>query len=186
MKMMQFLKSHWLGPWLVAALCVLVLTPAVPQKADATAVEYAVMLALIIVVCVTAVSPLGINSEAWGAIGGQFQTAAGGAELANTEGDWPKEISRLSKTIGAAEAMMGLTSSCDDCGELRNNLQQIIGTASLLKSRAIGVVASCNPNGVIEGNEQCDPIAVPTGCPTSTTQFLFCNDECQCQGIATP
>ena len=56
MKMMQFLKTHWFGPWLVAALCVLVLTPAVPQKAEATTVEYAVMLALIIVVCITGVS----------------------------------------------------------------------------------------------------------------------------------
>ena len=183
---MKFLKSHRFGPWLVAALCVLVLTPAVPQKAEATAVEYAVMLALIIVVCITDVSALGINGEAWGAIGGQFQTAAGGAELANTEGNWPKEISRLSKTIGAAEAMMGLTSSCDNCGELRNKLQQIIGTASLLKSRAIGDVASCNPNGVIQGNEQCDPLAEPTGCPVNTVQALFCNDECECQAIPTP
>jgi Flp pilus assembly pilin Flp len=183
MKMMQFLKSHWFGPWLVAALCVLVLTSAVPQKAEATTVEYAVMLALIIYVCITNVSPQGINSEAWGAIGGQLQKAGDDAALANSEGDRAREISRLSKAGGLAEALMGMTSSCADCSELRNNLQQIIGLAAALKSEALGVTSACNPDGVIGGGEQCDPLATPTGCEVLTV-VTFCSAECQCEPIS--
>ncbi len=157
-----------------------------PQKAAATAVEYAVMLALIIVVCITDVSAseLPQNGAALNAITGQFQVAANAAALANSAGDRAKEISRLSKTIGMAEALMGMTSSCNTCDELRTHLQQVIGLAALLKSQALGVGA-CSPNGVIQGNEQCDPLAVPTGCPVLTVPS-FCNDECQCETIIIP
>jgi len=183
MEITKILKTSWFGPWLVAAVCVLVLTPAMPQKAAATAVEYAVMLALIIVVCITDVSAseLHQNGAALNAITGQFQAAANGAAVANSAGDRAKEISRLSKVIGLASALMGMTSSCDACVDLRSDLQQIIGLAAVLKSQALGVGA-CSPDGVIQGNEQCDPLAVPTGCPVLTVPS-FCNDECQCEPI---
>jgi Flp pilus assembly pilin Flp len=182
MEIIKILKTSSLGPWLVAALCVLVLTAAMPQTASATAVEYAVMLALILVTCITDVSASGLPQDgaALNAITAQFQTAANAAALANSEGDRAKEISRLGKTLGAAEALMGMTSSCDTCDDLRTHLQQIIGLAALLKSRALGVGGACNPDGVIQGGEQCDPLAVPTGCPVLTVPS-FCSDECQCE-----
>jgi Flp pilus assembly pilin Flp len=98
----------------VAALCVLLLTFTTPRKAEATAVEYAVMLALIIVVCITSVTERSSQNE-WGVVGGHLIAAAGDAAEANSMGDRTKEISRLSKAIGAAKALMGITTSCDNC-----------------------------------------------------------------------
>ena len=174
MKIAKVMKGSWFGPWVVAALCALLLTYASPRKAEATAVEYAVMLALIIVVCITAdVPPSKSTSESWSVVGNQLITAANGAADANSAGDQSREISRLSKAIGAADALMGMTSSCDDCNQASSDLQEIIGLAGLLKARALGV-AACP-----EGSEQCDPLAVPTGCPIAIVP-TFCNDECMC------
>ncbi len=181
MKIARVLKSSWFGPWLVAALCVLLLTFTTPRKAEATAVEYAVMLALIIVVCITAITDRSSQNE-WSVVGKQLTAAATDAAAANSAGDQTKEASRLSKTIGAAKAMMGITTSCDNCDEVRTDLQQIIGLAELLRSRARGVVSACNPDGVIDPNEQCDPLAVPTGCPVLTFP-TFCSDQCLCEPI---
>ena len=181
MKIARVLKTSWFGPWLVAALCVLLLTFTTGRKAEATAVEYAVMLALIIVVCVTAITEKSSQNE-WTVVGNHLIAAGGDAEEANSVGDRTKEISRLSKAIGAAKALMGITSSCDDCDEVRTDLQEIIGLAELLKSRALGEVSACTPDGVIEPGEQCDPLAVPTGCPV-TTFPTFCSDQCLCEPI---
>src|SRR5438477_9297221 len=173
---MKFLKSHWLGPWLVGGLCALVLlTSAAPPKADAaTMAEYGLLLALIAVVCIGAL----FEAPPGQVVRNQLQAAVEGARLARSEGDQHKEVGRLSKAIGAAEALMGMTSSCDGCDELRGGLQQIIGQLTLFKSEALGVSGTCNPNGVVQGNEQCDPLAVPTGCPTNTLEVRFCNVEC--------
>jgi len=181
MEITKILKTSWFGPWLVAAVCVLVLTPAMPQKAAATAVEYAVMLALIIVVSITAIDELSQNPAALNALITQFQAAAAGAALANTDGNRPKEIGGLGKTIGLAEALMGLTSPCNTCDTLRTQLQQIIGIAAFLKGQALGVASTCNPDGVIEDGEQCDPLIQPNGgCPILTVPS-FCNARCQCE-----
>ena len=191
MATVEFLRTSWCGPWIIAALCVLVLIPMMPDKAEATAVEYAVFLALIIVICIT---PIVDRGESWDVLGKQLQNAAQAAQDANTSGEQHKEASRLAKTIGAAEGMMGLLTSCDDTcidtdnvgkgfadvDELRNALQRVIGTASLLKARALAGGGTCNPDGVIRPTEQCDPLATPTGCPI-TTERSFCNDECECQ-----
>lgn len=178
MKIARVLKTSWFGPWLVAALCVLLLTFTTRRTAEATAVEYAVMLALIIVVCVTAITEKSSQNE-WTVVGSHLIAAGGDAEEANSVGDRTKEISRLSKAIGAAKALMGITSSCD---EVRTDLQEIIGLAGLLKSRALGGVSACTPDGVIEPGEQCDPLAVPTGCPATTFES-FCSDQCLCEPI---
>lgn len=182
MKTMKLLKRSWFGPWLVGLLCVLVLVATTPREAAAGLVEYAVILFLTAVVAIVFLELEGVNQGS-PVVLGQLETAVNGAALANSEGDPHTEITKLSKAMGAAEALMGMTASCDDCADLRSDLQQIIGLLALLKSQALGVVTTCEPNGVIQGNEQCDPLAVPTGCPTSTTEFIFCNDECQCQGI---
>ena len=124
----------------------------------------------------------------------QLQTAAQAAQDANTAGEQHEDASRLAKTIGAAEGMMGLLTFCDDTridtdnvgkgftdvDELRNVLQPVIGTAALLKARALAGAGTCNTDGVIQSTEQCDPLATPTGCPI-TTERSFCNDECECQ-----
>jgi hypothetical protein len=176
MKIMNILKNRSFAACLVAVLCVSLLTP---RKADAGLVEYPFILALIEILVI--IVPEGTPG---GVVGNQLLTAVEGAALANSEGNRPKEISRLGKVIGLAEALMGITSSCGDaCGALRGDLQQVIGIAANLKSLALGVVASCHPNGVIQGNEQCDPLAVPTGCPVLILPS-FCSDECQC--VLTP
>jgi len=74
----------------------------------------------------------------------QLQTAAQAAQDANTAGEQHEDASRLAKTIGAAEGMMGLLTSSDDkcidtdsvgkgftdVNELRNARQRVIGTAA--------------------------------------------------------
>ena len=116
----------------------------------------------------------------------QLQTAAEGARAAHVVGNRVVEISRLSKAIGAAEALTGMTSACDDCGDLRSTLQQIIGQAALLKTAVVGASGSCQPNGIIGPTEQCDPLAVPIGCPTNATLPFYCSDECTCQVAPIP
>ena len=181
MKIAKVLKTSWFGLWLVAALCVMLLTFTTPRKAVATSVEYPIMLALIIVVCITATTDVSSQNN-WSVVGGHLIAAGGDAEEANSVGDRTKEISNLGKAIGTAEALMGITTSCDNCDEVRTDLQEIIGLAGLLKSRALGVVSACNPDGVIEPGEQCDPLAVPTGCPATTFES-FCSDQCLCEPI---
>ncbi len=177
------LKGSWPGPWAMGVLCVLVLLFMLPQEAPApTAVEYAVMLALIIVVCITDISAVSLPPGSR-VVSSQLLTAGNDAATANDEGDRPKEIGRLSKVIGAAEALMGMSSSCEGCDELRNNLQQIIGLAAFLKGNALasaGGGGRCDPDGFIQRTEQCDPLAVPTGCPVTTT-LTFCSEDCRCQ-----
>jgi Flp pilus assembly pilin Flp len=183
MKTMKLLKRSWLGPWLVGVLCVLVLVATTPREAAAaTIIEYALLAALLSIAAIAMITLPEPNSGAH-VVFGQLETAVNAAALANSEGDQPKEISRQSKALGAAEALMGMTTPCDACGELRDVLQQIIGLVALMKSQTLGVASTCNPNGVIQGNEQCDPLAVPTGCPVNPVQAVFCNDECQCQAI---
>jgi pilus assembly protein Flp/PilA len=192
MKFAKVLKGTRLGPWLVAVLCALLLTYTSPRKAEATAVEYAVMLALIIVVCITAItadSP-GTN-HAYTRVGDQLKAAVNSAFDANSDGDTPKEIAGLSKTIGALKAMIAMaSSSCEDsvtdCTMLRENLQKFIGVAGERKAQALSAVG-CNINGVIQGNEQCDPLApLPNGGCPATTFPTFCSDECLCVPVVTP
>ncbi|MGA9721766.1 MAG: hypothetical protein WBQ86_04880 [Candidatus Binatus sp.] len=181
MKIAKVLKTSGFGLWLVAALCVMLLTFTTPRKAVATSVEYPIMLALIIVVCITATTDVSSQNN-WSVVGGHLIAAGGDAEEANSVGDRTKEISNLGKAIGTAEALMGITTSCDNCDEVRTDLQEIIGLAGLLKSRALGGVSACTPDGVIEPGEQCDPLAVPTGCPATTFES-FCSDQCLCEPI---
>ncbi len=182
MTMMKILTDTWFGPWLVAGLCVLIVIPALPQKGEATLIELLVTIAVIAVLVDE--EPFAPNpGDAWGVLGNQLQTSVAGAIDADSNGDEPKVFINVVKALGAAEAMMGMTSSCNTstCDHKRSLLQQIIGGLASVKSSLLGVSSTCNPNGVVQGNEQCDPSAVPNGCPTGTTERLFCNDECQCQ-----
>ena len=168
---------------LTGFLCIALSILPVP-KASAVSVEYPVLLALIIVVVVTSTqSDLPQGSQV---VINQLQTAAEGARAANMVGNRVAELSRLSKAIGATEALMGMTSDCDECGDLKDVLQQIIGQAALLKTRAVGASGSCQPNGIIGPNEQCDPLAASTGCPVNTIEPTYCSDECRCELAPTP
>jgi len=168
---------------LTGFLCIALSILPVP-KASAVSVEYPVLLALIIVVVVTSTqSDLPQGSQV---VINQLQTAAEGARAANMVGNRVAELSRLSKAIGATEALMGMTSDCEECGDLRDTLQQIIGQAALLKTRAVGASGTCQPNGIIGPNEQCDPLAIQTGCPVNTIEPTYCSDECRCELAPTP
>jgi hypothetical protein len=132
MKIIKIQKAHWRKPCLVA-LCALALTSTPPREAAADLTEYALLSTLI----------GGIRLEVEADFGTSFvemvdrlQSAAESARAANLQGDQATEIPNLSKVIGAANALMGMTSSCDVCVELRDDLRQVIEIASNLKLQA--------------------------------------------------
>jgi Flp pilus assembly pilin Flp len=168
---------------LMGFLCIALSILPVP-KASAVSVEYTVLLALIIVATIdVSKSVLPQGSQV---VINQLKTAAEGARAANMVGNRAAELSRLSKAIGATEALMGMTSDCDECGDLRDVLQQIIGHAALLKTSIVGASGTCQPNGIIGPNEQCDPLAIQTGCPVNTIEPTYCSDECRCELAPSP
>ncbi len=184
MKIMQILKRYWFGRLLVVALCVLLLTAMVtttpPRKANATLIELLVVIA-IIAVLIADVAPPTVNPHAWGMLLNQLKTSIDDASAADSEGDWPKVIGSLGKAGGKAEALMGMVTPCDSCDDVKEMLQDVIGIIALNKSRIVGS-ERCHPDGIVQGNEECDPLAKPTGCPTDPQRNLnfYCNDECQC------
>jgi hypothetical protein len=167
---------------LVGVVCITLLI--VPLKAIAGLTEYALILALIAIIAIAALKlPLPPGASL---VVDQLSTAVEGARAANIVGNSTTELTRLSKAIGSAQALLGMTAACAECGEFRNTLQQIIGQAALLKTRIAGATASCNPNGIVQPNEQCDPLAINTGCPTNAILPLYCSDECTCEIVLVP
>lgn len=165
---------------LLGFLLVFVVVP----KAIAGLIEYSIVLALIAIVVIAPSHvpvPPGFQT-----VVNQLQIAVENARAANIAGDRTAELSRLSKAIGTSDALMGMMSSCADCGSVKATLQQIIGQVSALRVAAGGGSATCHPNAVIQPNEQCDPLAIPTGCPTNATLPLYCSDECTCQVAPIP
>ncbi len=166
-------------------LCIAVLVLPVP-KASATAVaDYSLLLVLILISLGDVLERVDLPPGSQVVVN-QLATSVEGARTANLVGNRVAELSRLSKAIGAAEALMGMTSACGECGDLRDDLQQIVGQAALLKTRAVGTSGTCQPNGGIQPNEQCDPLAIPTGCPVNTTAVTYCSDECLCEIAIVP
>jgi hypothetical protein len=155
-------------------------------NASAVSVEYPILFALILVAALTAADPQTDLPPASQVVVNQLKTAAEGAQAANMVGNRVAELSRLSKAIGATEALLGMTSDCDECGDLKDVLQQIIGQAALLKTAAVGASGTCQPNGIIGPAEQCDPLAASTGCPVNTIELTYCSDECRCEVVPTP
>ena len=170
---------------LTGVLCIALSIFPVP-KASAVSVEYPILFALILVAALTATDAQSDLPPASQVIVHQLQAAAEGARAANMVGNRLAELSRLSKAIGATEALMGMTSNCDECGDLRDTLQQIIGQASLMRTSLVGASGTCQPNGIIGPNEQCDPLAASTGCPVNTVELTYCSDECRCELAPTP
>jgi hypothetical protein len=167
----------WVQPLFVGVVSAsLVLVP-VP-RASAGLVEYAIIIPLISILLL-AVDGRGDLPPGSQVLIVQLEESVDGARAANLVQNRTLELSRLSKAIGAAEALLGMTTACDDCDELRGLLQEVIGDAAALKTAAVGASGTCHPNGVLEPNEQCDPRAIPPGCPV-TTELTYCSDECRC------
>ncbi len=158
----------------------LVLVLLAPFKALAGLTEYALILALIAILVVVAPLQLPLGSEP---VLNELQSSFQAAQNANSTANTRRELSSLGKGIGLAEALMGMSASCDGCSELRTDVQAIIGLASKLRARLL-TGGTCNPNGVIGPGESCDPLADPTGCPVSSIP-TFCDDQCFCEAIVT-
>jgi hypothetical protein len=183
-KMIGLLKGSHLGILVIGLLCAVVLVSTMPQEAAAATIIDYPLLAILLSIAAIAITSTGPQSPtALNVLLSHLETAVEGARLANLAGDQHAELSRLSKAIGATEALMGMTSSCDTCGDLRSILQQVIGLAANMKTSVVGASGTCHPNGLIQPNEQCDPLAVPTGCPINTIELTFCNDECLCRPV---
>src|SRR5207248_2634890 len=163
-----------LRPALIAFLCAgLVLSP-IPRASATAVADYGPLLVLIVILISAPVQQVDLPQGSK-IVTNQLETAVQAARAASLVGNSTAEFSRLSKAIGAAQALMGMTSACSDCGEVRDILQQIIGQASVLKTRIAGASGSCNPNGIIQPNEQCDPLAIPSGCPVNATAATYCS-----------
>jgi hypothetical protein len=101
-----------------------------------------------------------------------------GAADAEQAEDRAGELTWLGKATGAAQALMGATSSCDACGDLRDDLQEILGRVARERARIAGAPRTCNADGIVGKWEECDPLASPIGCESTTD---FCNTRCKCQ-----
>jgi Flp pilus assembly pilin Flp len=169
-------RLSWKRRLLLGAVWFVVLAP---TKVLATAIEYAVMLALITVVTIVG---RGLPPGSMAVIH-ELQSAITAAQAANAGGHSRKELSHLSKALGLEEALMDMAASCDTCGEVTADLQELIGLTSKLRARVL-ITPGCKPDGVIASNEECDPLAAPTGCPTGPIP-TFCTDTCQCAEVVT-
>jgi hypothetical protein len=163
----------------VALLSAALVLPSVPQKASSgDFIEYALVVALI--AFASTIAPVLTLPDGSDVLIRQLEVAVEGARAANIVDNPTLEAARLSKAIGAAWALIGMTSACGECGELRDTLQQIIGQAAALKTAAVGASGTCHPNGVLQPNEECDPL-IPNACPLNGTVVTYCSDECLCE-----
>src|SRR5947209_8566255 len=99
---------------LTSFLCASLLLIPVP-KASAGLTEYALILPLIAAITAVIFDTQGDLPPGSQVVVNQLNTAVEGARAANLVGNRVAELSRLSKAIGAAEALMGMTSTCDQC-----------------------------------------------------------------------
>src|SRR5438552_13684457 len=106
---------------LIGIVCITLLI--VPLKAIAGLTEYTIILALTAILVLV---PLNVAlPPATPLVIEQLTTAVEGARAANIVANSTAELTRLSKAIGAAQALLGMTAACAECGEFRNTLQQI-------------------------------------------------------------
>ena len=191
--LIELLRKSWFGPLLIGVLLIVLVVPTPPNEVSAQGdddddgLSGGALAVLLLAVGGAVAGVLYAANHGSGpqVVLDQLEAAVQGALDAKQAGNRRVEFSRLAKAIGAAESLMRMTSSCDTrCDDLRSDLQTLIGMLAHAKSFLLAV-ATCNPNGVIQGNEQCDPLAVPTGCPIATT-VTFCNEECRCQAVSVP
>jgi hypothetical protein len=140
--------------------------------------EYALLLFLI-AISLSVQGPTGPKDNGASSVLGQLRAAGEHAAAAHLNGNRTQEIAGLAETMGLTKAMLAITGSCDTCGDLRSDLQQILDVATHLKAVAQGGTGTCKPDGVIGRHEACDPLAQPSGCPITTFE-TFCDDACEC------
>jgi len=169
---------------LVALLCAALIALPIPRASAVSLAEYPLLLTLILILA-DEVQSAGVTPGSKVVID-QLVLAVEGARAAAIVGNSTAELSRLSKAAGAAQAILGMTASCSDCTDARATLQQIIGRLALFRTSIVGASGSCNPNGIVQPNEQCDPLAPTTGCPTNTIELTYCSDECICEVAIVP
>jgi hypothetical protein len=183
-KTIESLKKSWFGLLLIGFLCTTLTVQAVPHEAAAQTDDEGLSggkLAALLLAIGGAVAGIFYASRPDAPeLFDHLQAAIDDARLAEGDGDRTGELSAVSEAIGAAKALRA-QSSCDACGDARNDLQEVMGILAKVKTDLIGASRTCRPDGRIGPHEQCDPLAVPTGCPQDGTVLLFCNDECQCQ-----
>ena len=175
--------NKWIHAAIGGLLCATLTFAPVHRAGAASMVDYQLLLYLVLSV-VSILEDSSVHGS--DVVATQLQAAAAGAEASHLIGNRSDEISRLSKTIGAAEALIGMTLTCDGCGDVRETLQQVIGAAAFLKTSAVGASGSCQPNGIVGPGEQCDPLAAPTGCAVGGITATYCTDECRCQSPGVP
>ena len=166
----------------VAGAGFFLLTLLIAGKALAASMaEYGLLLALIAVVCISAISvPPAPDGHGLHAAATHLQAYAEGAALAHLNGKHGKESAGLGKVLASAKAMLATTTTCSAYDALTPKLQQIMQVATQLKARAAH--PTCKPDGVVSAKEQCDPLANPTGCPILILPS-FCNDDCICAPV---
>ncbi len=172
------------GPKLVAIFATLALPLVVVGKAVAASmVEYALLLVAVLLLAATSYEgPSAPNHQGIVTLQNHLQTDAQEAAFFHLHGNRRKEITALGKTLAAANGLVGLASTCTDCADAEADLQLIVRLASELQARA--QQNACNPDGVVDGQEACDPSANPSGCPILVLPS-FCNDDCECAIVPT-
>jgi hypothetical protein len=173
-------KGRWLKPMVVGFSAVVVWL-LIAGKAAADLIEFVGVISLI-VLAITTQRPT--QGQSWVIVGTQLLNAVEDAQSADSQGNTIDEVAALSKAIGAADAMTGMISSCDTCGDVRADLQRIIHLAGILKLKAEGIPLTCTPDGVLEPTEECDPLIEPDGCSAGT--FVGLCDPTTCMCVATP
>jgi hypothetical protein len=163
--------------WVIRGVGTVFFTVAMASKVLAVSMaEYGLFLAILAIVSIADIGP---NTNGAKSVLGELQAAAQHASLAHLNGNRTQEIAGLAETMGLTKAMLALTAGCDACGEQTADLQQLLDVATHLKAVAQGGTGTCKPDGVIGRKEACDPLAQPSGCPT-TTFDTFCDDACEC------
>ena len=93
-------------------LSIALLVQPIPKASAVSLAEHPVLLVLLLFLShAAAEAPI---PPAWQTVAAQLQTAVEGAKAANVVGDSTTELTRLSKAIGAAQALIGMTASCGD------------------------------------------------------------------------
>ncbi len=170
-------------------VCVVMLNVGTTKDADAQEVaDYALLAGYISLVALINTTELGRNvcpayqgmSNAVEAIPGHAEDA----EMANADGDDSGEVAGTSAAMGAADAYMATSQSCegDSADEARTAMQAASEVLLDLRSQAIARLSqnSCG-NEVVDSGELCDYTADPLtwNCPPDT---LICTINCECQG----
>jgi len=149
--MIDALKRWPVGRVLVLAVATSVLVATTPRRANADLIEYTLLLAFVALASAALVPVESQPTEgASKVLIDELQASVEGAANASSNGDVPAQINGLSKAAAIARALEGTTSTCEDCGELRSILENIITGATAIKMELLGHSGTtCNPSSLV-------------------------------------